>query len=689
MGASSGVANTPWRTLSLRARAITDPDHGAVMRVLILDDNPSFARRVRDQLKSAGHAISACVDAQGARASAKANPPAVVLADADLEDVGTCLEAMQQVLSEAAHLVLISEERGPGHEFIRGLCESFGASRVLMRPVPMLHLGEVLDEVVTQAPGLEPKPVDEVRERPVAPWDADPNWGLNRPGPQVRTSRPVRNDPTLTPTPALSAPPELPKPPPKPRTPPPPPPKPRYRPPPPPKPRFEAPPPPRPAPTPARGERVINKANLRRLGNIWARRLSGQLKAANHPGTGLFADGAPVDIMSSIFARESIESTKQLDFAEGRGGSNVNRHDWGQELLTRALTLAQPDFLDRNGGRALQPCSWPEAIGDLELRADLITLARSADGYLPLFDHITAVGVDGRLGRELSALVELGILRLSAPTRSTVEKPKLVRREELKAEPEPELDATPKRRSGRLRRGGGRDKAATPQTLSPEQQLAQLRKELSSLSKADAWTILGISSDSGEEAVRSASTRLLERYEGIAGNPAYGPDIHRLAKEIAELVRYASKGAKPRDTKLPQGPDLSGLPPEQQLFERGRMAVDAEDWNLAHKCFRKAQRIRMDDPRIMGWRGWAMWRLAGQSSGAEAGKLRSEGKELLELSDSWDASLDMCQFFLATAELESKQLERAAMRVQRLERRDSKVPGLDRLAARIRSMQKG
>ena len=179
----------------------------------------------------------------------------------------------------------------------------------------------------------------------------------------------------------------------------------------------------------------------------------------------------------------------------------------------------------------------------------------------------------------------------------------------------------------------------------------------------------------------------IQRYESIIGNADYGEDVHRLATELAELVRYASKGVKPREPAAP-ALDLSGMPPEQQLFERGRLAVEAEDWELAQKCLRKAQRLKMDDPRIMAWRGWATWRLAGQRSGPEASKLRHEGKELLELADSWDAGQDQAQFFLATAELESKQFERAQMRVERLQCRDSKVPGLDRLAARIKSLKK-
>ncbi len=630
------------------------------MHVLILDDNPSFARRVRDALKPAGHAISACVDAHGARASAKANPPALVLADADLDDIEGCLGSLQQVLAAPVHLVLVSEERGAENEEIRALCDRFGGGTVLLRPVPMLHLDEVLAKVLEQPAGLVPKPVEQVRERPVAPWDTDPNWGMDRPEPQVRTSRPVLDDPAVgRPSPlAREEPPPLP----------------RVQ-------RLQPPPPPKPSP-----EKIVNKANLRRLGNIWARRLSGQLTAEGHPGTALFADGTPSDIMSSIFARESVESRRALTFIEGGGGSNTSRHEWGQELLTRALTLALPDFLDRNGARALQPCSWAEAIGDLGLRRDLITLARSSDGYLPLFEHITAVGVDGKLGRELSALVELGILALSEPTRARVDKTRLVRREEMLAEPEPDLEATPRRRSGRLRMT--EDEPAEAKTaltvLDPQRQLSALRKELAGLSGADAWTILGIAADSDEATVSSASSHLLQRYQTICANTDYGADVHRLAEEIAELVRYAGKAARPRAT-APAGPDLSGLPPEQQLFERGRAAVEAEDWELAQKCLRKAQRLRMDDPRIMAWRGWAAWRLAGQRSGAASGKLRHEGMELMELADSWDASLDQPQLFLATAELESHQIERAEMRVQRLQRRGASVPGLERLAARVQA----
>jgi len=721
------------------------------VHVLIVDDNVGFARLLRNQLVPDGFAVSATNDPDGARASALANQPNVLVVDADLPSGGAtrALEGICQVLKAPAHTFLLTE-RSPEKPDILDLAASFGASEVLVRPIPMLQFAEMIHSVVDTEPGTHPKPSDEVAEKPVAPWDKDPNWGMDRPEVKARTSRPVRDDPTLPrvsemtdedlgaallpeeperdeqeeaaaeaaqaeerPVAPWEKNPEWGA-----KEPEPPPPEPRRRERLPEKPPPLAPPVSRAARISAPPEepviqrpRVLNVGILRTLTKIWARRQTGTLKAQDHPGTALFADGAPADVMSEIFAKESLESTLTLSFAETRSEHNPRRQKFTDLLWKAAKELAEPQFLRFSGKKALEDCAWPHALDELPVHKDIKRIAQSADGYIGLKDLISAIGVDNpeRLSAEMSALECMGLLKFAEVREAKVTKPILLRQPE--PEPEPELKEAPKRRTGRLRMdddladeelraaGLSLDEEITAEktldreptldepapkrraargSMREQMELKRLRREKEHLERSDDWTVLGIPPTEDRSQVKAAAARMRQRYQDIANDDSLPEEAHRLALDIAAMVTRSAERARPVAETAIKGTR------EDQAFLAGQQAMAAKDWDTAVRCFRTAYKTDLNNAKFMGFYGWSMWRLAEHKNDAEAAKMRDDGMEMLRLSDQFDNGDDAIQLYLATAEREKGEFARAEARCKRIQKRSPDFAGVDMLMGEIK-----
>ena len=670
------------------------------MRVLIVDDNVGFARLLRDQLRPSGIQVNATPDPSGARASAKANQPTVLVVDAELPDRGAelALTGIVEVLQAPAHLVLVTE-RSPESPENQALAEAFGAAEVLRQPLPMLQLADILQRIVQGEPGLAPAEKKAPAEKPAAPWEQDPNWGLDRPRPQVRTTVPVRDDPTLTRPPAPAE---------------------RGT-----KPRPLAPwekdpdwgasepkAPPAPAPVttgfkaaldasfadtpeePSEPPRILNVSILRKITRIWARRLAGTLKAKGHPGSALFAEGAPSDVMSEIFVKEALESRLELGFSETRTEPNFRRGEFTKLLWRTATELADPDFILRHGHKALEDCAFPKALDELPVHRDVKNLAQTADPYLPVSALLEALSSSSReVSEQISALERLGLFKFADVRKAKAKKASYKRA--LEPAPMPELVEDRRgKRSGRLRmdedtvdipapRGGRlrQDEARPPEPQGPptsavdhELLVERLRRERDNLARADAWTVLGIPPTDDKREIRTAADRMLYRYHGIMDDTSNPEDARALAEEIASMVDKAIDNARP----IGEEPQLVDSK-EEQAFKQGQRAVRLKDWEMAVRCFRTAVRGEMNNPKYMGWQGWAQWRLAEQKSGADQARLRDDGLEMMRLSDSFDPSDDDVQLFLAQAELDSGILPRAKGRAQRVKERNPNAPGVDLL----------
>ncbi|MCP4808408.1 MAG: response regulator [Proteobacteria bacterium] len=660
------------------------------MRVLIVDDNVGFARLLRDQLRPERIDVAATPDPSGARASARANRPDVLVVNAELPDDGCAkaLDGIAEVLKKPAHVLLVTE-RSPTHEDVQALAERYGASHVAQQPLPMLGFVDILERALKTPAGLQPTDRVPAGEKPKAPWEQDPNWGLERPRPQVRTTVPVRGDPTLTRPPAPAERGDKPRP---------------LAP-------WEkdpawgaekAPPKPKPAPAtttfaasfaqtpeePSEPPRLLNVSILRKLTRVWARRLAGTVTAKGHPGSAAFADGAPNDVMSEIFVQEALESRLELKFSETRSESNNRRLAFSKLLWRTAIELADPDFILRHGDKALEDCAFPAALEELPVHRDVKRLAESADPYLSVHALLDALNsTNSGVGEQLSALERLGLFKFASVRKAKASKKANYRRA-LETAPMPDLVEDRRgRRSGRVRAGdderGGRVRAQEPVGPPPSAvdhslMIERLRRERDQLARADAWIVLGIPPTEDRGQIRSAADRMLYRYHGIMDDPENPDEAREIAEEIAAMVDAAIRNAKP----IGEEPDLVATK-EEQVFEQGRRGVRLKDWDMAVKCFRTALKGDLNNARYMGWQGWAQWRLAEQKTGADQARLRDDGLEMMRLSDCFDTSDDDVQMFLAQAELDSGILPRAKGRAARVKERTPMQPGVDMLLQQI------
>ncbi|MCB9793448.1 MAG: response regulator [Alphaproteobacteria bacterium] len=224
---------------------------------------------------------------------------------------------------------------------------------------------------------------------------------------------------------------------------------------------------------------------------------------------------------------------------------------------------------------------------------------------------------------------------------------------------------------------------ASPPPISAEQarealmMLKRLRRELARVESADCWTILGIPGTQDLDQVTAAADRMRRRYRKIAAHEGFSDEIARMAKEISKHVDRAEQEAR-----VPRGPESAGEN-EGRAFQAGTEAMAKGDWALAARAFRTAHLSKVDEPAYMAHLGWALFQQAQGESGAKAEGLRKEAQEMLELCDTWDAGLAQGQAWLARVEIAAGDLARAEARVRRLKRQDTDVVGLAEIEAAL------
>ena len=238
-------------------------------------------------------------------------------------------------------------------------------------------------------------------------------------------------------------------------------------------------------------------------------------------------------------------------------------------------------------------------------------------------------------------------------------------------------DDPPRKTKKKKARKRAQDAGQVPAGLDLSKLLA---RELKLTEKAEPWTVLGLPATESQAVVITAGKRLLDRYEPIARDEQAKPELRELAKQMAERVRWAMANAKPPEPEKPE----PQVPREQRIFSAGVEAMQANNWENAVRCFRKVHNLAVNEPRYMGYYGWALWMLADQKEGEEQERCRSEGEEFLRLCDSLDPSVDTCQLFLARVELKLGQVERAKTRVERLRQNGGEKADLSEIWKEIR-----
>lgn len=734
------------------------------IRVLIVDRNAGFARLLRTM--ATGLDITVLQSGAGVAVALAGARPMVGMVDLETPHAQTALAVLRE---ERIPTVLVSEEHAPDSEEVAGMVKHFGVARFVERPFPILDIEDVLREVAAR-----PAPEAEV-SAPVAPWARDPvSWNeltdkappepaRPAPCPPPAPTRPVDHDAApnapwdTNPDSWAEAPA---RPPPKaPVT--------RY---------GKGTPPPVPVvqsksdslipPWERKPDRWtelekpvapwdetphawheeeeklvhtdldrVNTRTLRRLVTLWARRRSGILTCDELRGSAAFSDGAPLDKSAEGYVLDLLQQPAvRIQFQDGTRAKNVAREAFGALLFRAALDLVGKDWVEGHAAMALQPVAYLDELRELPVGSSVCRILESADGILPLLEHLT--GLEVRLDdvdAALAALDKLGLLDMADVSvnharrrarkswvRAGTYEGSDRRKDERRMGPERRLNRdrrrdrrkskdfveagddarTGDRRDGDRRKGDDR-RSADPvaatapdgkrakrprkkrkpvlgQSIhapSPAQMHALLEREWRMLEHADAWKVLGLANTESREAVVATGRRMLERYEPVMAAPQYDLGTQNLARKVSERVRWAMKNARP----VAASKRNSQTSRDGQIFDEGMRALLVKDWETAVKCFRAAHKLAVEAPRYMGYYGWSLWQLSESMTGKNKAKKRKTAEEFLRLSDSLDNEITPIQIFLATVDLEQGDLNRARLRIERLRERGEVAAEVDLL----------
>jgi hypothetical protein len=741
--------------------------------VLIVDRNAGFAGLLRTM--ATGLDITALQSGAGVAVALAGARPMVGMVDLETPHAQTALAVLRE---ERIPAVLVSEEHAHDSEEIVGMVKHFGVARFVEKPFPILDIEDVLREVASR-----PAPEAEISS-PVAPWARDPvSWhDLTEEPAQPR--RPAVSHP---PTPAAKAPapdhdaaPRAPwdtdpdswvdeaprhsaqaapvtrygkaEPPSTPAV----------------QSRSDSLVPPwerkpdrwteleKPvapwdeAPGAWEEEREklvhtdlerVNTRTLRRLVTLWVRRRSGILTCDELRGSAAFADGGPLDKSAEGYVMDLLQQpTARIQFQDGTRAPNVAREAFGALLFRAALDLIGKDWVEGHAAMALQPVAHLDELRELPIGLSVSRILESADGILPLLEHLT--GLDVRLDdvdSALAALDKLGLLDLTDVSvnharrrsrkswvRGGAYEGSDRRKDERRVGPERRRNRdrrrdrrkskdyveagddarTGDRRDGDRRLGDRRvAEAAAPaapekkrserpkkkkrrpalgQSIhmpTPAQMHTLLEREWGMLQDANAWKVLGLPNTESREAVVKTGRRMLERYEPVMADPKYDLGTQKLAQNVSERVRWAMKNARPVAANVGNS-TRDGL-----IFDEGMRAMLSKDWETAVKCFKTAHKLAVEDPRYMGYYGWSLWHLAESMGGKDKTKKRKTAEEFLRLSDSLDNEITPIQIFLATIELELGDINRSVRRRARLRERGEVAGEVDLLSIAVQKAE--
>lgn len=421
------------------------------------------------------------------------------------------------------------------------------------------------------------------------------------------------------------------------------------------------------------------------FGAIWCQEESGVLTTPDGR-SGLIVQGA-ADPATMDLIEDALKGTARVRFERTGHRGSGDSSQLGRLLWTHAGQQADPNFALSQLDLALQPVLWLDRISDLAVMEEIPRLVSTANGQTPLRAHLASLGMDPtRVGRQLSMLAKLGLLKLS-PVR--IQPPDAAARRieptPLAARPEPRpapakppesrpvepppaepSRATPRPLARPVTRG------ATPHSADPNEGLLllkRLRKEVQNLASADAWTVLGIAPTRDVEELNVAAQRLRHRYSKIASERRDSDEIVRLCSAMLAQIDDALRRATRR---VEQVTESAGVSDSERLFQAGKEAASEGRWSLAVRALRVAHRMQVDSAPYQAWLGWAIF-----NDTARGERRLDEALELLELADSFQPDLAEGQLFLARVELYAGKVERAVARLDRLSKQHPGTEGLE------------
>lgn len=422
------------------------------------------------------------------------------------------------------------------------------------------------------------------------------------------------------------------------------------------------------------------------FGAIWCQEESGTLTAADGRA-GQVSKGAAVDTATTELIEACLEGRTRARFERTpqRGGGDSST--LGRMLWAYGGRHASANFALSRLEQAIQPVLWVDRISDLPVQEDVPRLVGTADGQATLRTQLTGLRVDpGRVGRDLSILSLMGLIKLAAPIKAEVA-PQLSppsasagRASDVRTIPPPE-PTTPRPSASRTaptssdntpRPPASQATGATPKPNDVTDgllMLKRLRKEAQRLAQTDAWTVLGLAPTREPEAVRVAARRLRERYEAIAQERRDSDEIGRLCRALVAQIVDAEGRALRRVSQISEAATMSD---EERMFVAGKEAAQGGRWSLAVRAFRTVHKLRIDSPLYQAWLGWAIF-----NDTTRADSRVDEALEFLELADSFQSDLAEGQLFLARVELHAGRYGKAHQRLERLAKLHPNTDGLE------------
>ena len=190
----------------------------------------------------------------------------------------------------------------------------------------------------------------------------------------------------------------------------------------------------------------------------------------------------------------------------------------------------------------------------------------------------------------------------------------------------------------------------------PDAVRKRLRRELDLLRNSDGWVVLGVPRDAEPALVQAAGERMRSRYQGIAdANTGETQELalamlRRVTEALAAVVALAAPATGDADDQ-----------PGDDAFRAGLRAMTQGDWTVADRRFLAARDQNLDSARNLAHLGWAR----AHNTAYAAEERRTEALDLLLLAEQFAPEYADGQYFLAMILHEAGDNEAALRRLRR------------------------
>jgi tetratricopeptide (TPR) repeat protein len=427
-----------------------------------------------------------------------------------------------------------------------------------------------------------------------------------------------------------------------------------------------------------------NPYSLDLIGRIWRQSLNGFIHLKNTNISITMCDGGLIN-PDEIPILEHALTQPGLSFVSNNSFGLGDWYTVGQILFNAARTRTREGFYHTHRKKVLKARpkasrteQLPLSEGILPLLSDRRTINQ------PLSRRLASLKIDpAQIEQDLEVLWLLGLYRFQVMQTSRSQA-----RRRLQHLPPPSRSGVSSRTvslaisatSGISRSStmGGREH--TSNILRNQLEMKRLRREAESLESASDWTVLGIRPTSRMEEVEQAAQRMRHRYTKLK-NQTPKPEVRALADKIllrlAEAVKILEKLIEVYTSFGP--PELHDSR-EEQAFSEGFSALQRQDLSKAHRLFVAAYDEQMQSPRNIAFMAWTLLLLKGTNE-------QSKVLDYLQLSTSLRPDVAQTQYFLATAEAQSGDIDRAEQRLLRIIKRGHTSEEVKNLYRHLRSQR--